>query len=109
MLPGSALSAKWFGSRTAVRSVEAGIATAVELADDDILKWSNSKPSSGGFTMSTSCPVCDSLFEGDEEESSAKEAAKHLVAESRDDPQHRQWVTRNTDSGTANEIADELA
>ncbi|MFW5918491.1 MAG: hypothetical protein ACOCR0_03305 [Haloferacaceae archaeon] len=58
--------------------------------------------------MSTNCPVCDSLFEGGDDESSATEAAKHLVAESRTDPQHRQWITRNTDSGTAGEIADEL-
>lgn len=59
--------------------------------------------------MTKTCPVCDSLFEGDEDESSAKETARHLVAESRSDPQHRQWVTRNTDSGTVSEIEDELA
>lgn len=59
--------------------------------------------------MSASCPVCDTSFEGSDEESSAREAAQHLVAKSRDDPRHRQWVTRNTDSGTTSEIEDEIA
>lgn len=59
--------------------------------------------------MSVSCPVCDSAFEGSEETPASKEAARHLVAESRTDPRHRQWVTRNTDSGTAGEVEDELA
>jgi uncharacterized Zn finger protein (UPF0148 family) len=58
--------------------------------------------------MSVSCPVCDSDFGASEEETAAKEAAQHLVAQSRTDPRHRQWVTRNTDSATAGEIQDEL-
>lgn len=58
--------------------------------------------------MSASCPVCDTTFEGDDEESDASQLAQHLVAESRDDHRHRQWVTRNTDRGTASEIEAQL-
>lgn len=63
----------------------------------------------GVRSMSVSCPVCDATFEGEADESDASQAAQHLVAESRDDPRHRQWVTRNTDRGTAGEIEDKLA
>lgn len=58
--------------------------------------------------MSESCPVCDSEFEQTADESAAREVAHHLVAESRNDPQHRTWVNENTTLGNVSEIADVL-